>query len=57
MIEFAERNGFDWIPPERDEATGGDETVEVIEGVASGEVSVEDFASWVQMRVRKSSFG
>ncbi len=55
MIEFAERNGFDWIPPKRDEATGGDETVEVIEGVASGKLSVEELAVWVEMRLGKPS--
>lgn len=55
MIEFAERNGSEWRAPERDEATGGDETVEMIEGVASGNLSVDDLAAWVALRIRTST--
>jgi len=53
MIEFAERNGFEWIAPEVDEKTQGDETVGMIEGVASGQVSVEELSQWIRARLQE----
>lgn len=52
MVEFVERNGFTWSPPEGDAQTGGGETVNVIEGVAAGTVSVEQLAKWTKERIR-----
>lgn len=53
MIEFAERNGFVWIPPQADEKTQGDETAGIIEGVAAGHVSADELSQWVEQRLRK----
>jgi death on curing protein len=45
-VEFVERNGRTWVPAPGDP----DETDRVIRGVASGEVSTEDFHKWVVAR-------
>ena len=52
MVEFVERNGFEWVAPSGDAETDGDETVGVIEGTAAGKISVEDLADWVKARSR-----
>jgi death-on-curing protein len=52
MVEMCERNGYVWVPPERD-GLDGDETVEVIVAVAAGELGLEAFARWVEDRVRE----
>ena len=50
-VELVERNGLRWIPPRRDQDTGGDETVEMIVALAAGDVDEADFARWVAERV------
>lgn len=49
MTEFVERNGYVWSAPADD--PGGDQTVEIMVGVADGTVSVEELAVWVRDRV------
>ena len=49
MTEFVERNGYIWTPPPDD--PGGDETVEMMVGVADGSVSVETLAAWIRDRI------
>jgi death-on-curing protein len=49
-VEFVERNGYRWVPPPGDDA-GGDETVKVIEGVASGEFREIELAEWIAERL------
>jgi death on curing protein len=46
-IEFVERNGRTWLPAPGDP----EETVEIIEGVASGEVSEADLGEWMSRRL------
>ena len=46
MRELLARNGHSWIRPARDE-----ETAEMIERLASREVSEEDFAAWVEAHI------
>lgn len=48
--EFAARNGASWSHPPAD-VPDGDETVAMIEGVAAGSVSEEDFVEWVRARL------
>ena len=47
LLEFVERNGRTWQPSPADP----DETVKIIEGVASGEISEEDLTDWVRTRI------
>ena len=49
MVEFVERNGYTWTPPSND--PGGDQTVEILVGVAVGTVNAEDLAEWVRDRI------
>ena len=49
-VEFAERNGHEWQFPPGDEQ-GGEQTVQVIESVASGEMTDEQLAAWVADRL------
>jgi death-on-curing protein len=49
MVEFVERNGYTWTPPPND--PGGDQTVEILVGVAAGTVSAENLADWVRDRI------
>jgi death-on-curing protein len=51
-VEFAERNGFDWEPPQADDP-GGDETVRTIEGVASGTITERELAAWIGQRLKE----
>jgi death on curing protein len=51
-VEFAERNGFEWEPPQGDDP-GGDETVRMIEGVAAGTVTEQELAAWTKRRLRQ----
>ena len=46
MRELLARNGRSWIRPVRE-----DETAEMIERLASREVSEEDFAAWVEAHI------
>ena len=46
LREFVERNGHSWFAPQEDP----DETVRVIEGIAAGDVSEDEFAGWVAER-------
>lgn len=48
MVEFIERNGHTFQVPER----GDDEVVEMIEGVAAGDVSVEKLTAWLESLVK-----
>ena len=50
-VEFAERNGYEWELPPGDDR-GGEQTVKVIQSVASGELSEEQLARWVTDRLR-----
>jgi death-on-curing protein len=49
-VEFAERNGYRWIPPGRDQPDA-DETVEVMVAVAAGTMDVETLARWIDARL------
>lgn len=49
MTEFVERNGCAWTPSSDDVA--GDETVEMMVGVADGTVTAEALAAWVRDRI------
>lgn len=49
-VEFVERNEFRWNPPAGDNA-GGEETVKVIEAVASGEFRETELAAWIKVRL------
>ena len=51
-VEFAERNGFKWEPPQGDDP-GGDETIRVIEGVAAGEITERELATWISERLKE----
>ena len=51
-VEFAERNGFDWGPPQGDDP-GGDETVRMIEEVAAGTMTERQLAAWVRQRLKE----
>lgn len=52
-VEFAERNGYEWESPTGDEPAG-EETVNVIEQVAAGEVTVHDLAVWIGQRLKEA---
>ncbi len=48
-LEFIARNGGSWSAPPAD--PDGDETVEVIEGVAAGTVGEDALAVWIAVRL------
>lgn len=50
LVEFVERNGYTWSPPPGD-AQSGDETVDVIEKVAAGDIDEPTLASWIEERI------
>ena len=50
LVEFVERNGYRWSAPEGDELRG-DETVAMIEGVASGQVDEPTLVRWIEKRL------
>lgn len=52
-VEFAERNGYTWRPPARDEQ-GGEETVEMMRAVAAGAVDQEALGVWMAARLAKA---
>lgn len=56
MVEFAERNGYEWEAPPGDAETEGDETVGVIEGVAAGKISVAELVDWTKGRISGGGF-
>ena len=47
LVEFVERNGHHWVDSEHDP----DETVGVIEALATGELSEAQLAIWIRSRV------
>lgn len=49
-VEFIERNRYRWIPPPGDDPEG-DETVKVVEAVASGEFRETELAEWIKDRL------
>lgn len=51
LIEFVERNGYEWVAPVSD-GPGGDETVEVINSVAAGSTDQSTLAAWIADRIR-----
>ena len=51
-LEFVARNGGTWTNPPDD--AEGDITVAIIEGVAAGEISEQEFAEWVVERLAGS---
>ena len=55
-VEFAERNGYDWVSPAGDEP-GGEETVKLIERVAAGEIAIHDLAEWIGQRLKERPGG
>lgn len=50
MIEFVERNDRSWHPPVADDPEG-DETVEILVGLAASDLPVDDFVAWVRKRI------
>ena len=50
LVEFVERNGYRWSAPEGDEPRG-DETVAMIEGVASGQIDEPTLVRWIEKRL------
>jgi len=52
LIEFVERNGYSWTPPLGD-GPRGDETVDVIERVATGELGEAALAAWIAERISR----
>lgn len=52
VVEFCERNGYEWTPPVRDDPDG-DETVDVVVRVAAGECTVEALATWIEQRISR----
>lgn len=52
LIEFVERNGYLWTPPAYD-GPHGDETVDVIEKVAAGELDETALAIWIAERIAR----
>ncbi len=50
LLEFAYRNGYEWSRPPND-GVERDETVAMIEGVAAGTVSQDEFGNWIQQRL------
>lgn len=51
ITEFVERNGYLWS---RGPDESGDETVDVMVGVADGSVTMEDLAAWVDKRMSRT---
>lgn len=51
-VEFVERNGYTWHPPSADQADG-DETVEIIEAVAAGDIDEVALTRWVAERLER----
>ena len=50
LVEFVERNGYSWGAPAGDGADS-DETVEIIEGVASGQIDERALTQWIEKRL------
>jgi prophage maintenance system killer protein len=48
LREFIARNGFGWSAP----PGGVDETVEVIDRLAAGELSESELADWLRERIK-----
>jgi prophage maintenance system killer protein len=51
-VEFAERNGYRWVPPPGD-TPGGDETVAVMKAVAAGTMDEHALVAWIRDRLEK----
>jgi death-on-curing protein len=56
LVEFVERNGRVWSPPPAD-VPCGDETVDIIEGVAAGGVSQASLPLWMEKRATPRTCG
>lgn len=50
LREFVDRNGYPWHAPKGDNP-GGDETVNMMVGVASGETNEAALARWIEERI------
>ena len=50
LLEFVYRNGYEWSRPPKD-GVERDETVAMIEGVAAGTVSQDEFGDWIRQRL------
>ena len=56
MVEFAERNGYEWVASAAGAEADEDETVAIIEGVAAGKIEVKELVDWVKDRIRERRF-
>jgi death-on-curing protein len=54
LVEFAERNGYQWVAPPAD-GKSGRETAEVIERVADGSMAQTTLEAWVAERITKKT--
>lgn len=50
LLDFVYRNGYTWI--EDPEDPNQTETVEMIESVAAGNVTINELATWISQKVR-----
>jgi death-on-curing protein len=53
-VEFAERNGYRWVPPPGD-TPGGEETVAVMKAVAAGTTDEHALVPWIRNRLEKQN--
>jgi death-on-curing protein len=53
-VEFAERNGYRWVPPLGD-TPGGEETVAVMKAVAAGTMDERALLDWIKDRLEKQN--
>jgi death-on-curing protein len=53
-VEFAERNGYRWVPPPGD-TPGGEETVAVMKAVAAGTMDEYALFDWMKDRLEKQN--
>lgn len=51
-VEFAERNGYRWLPPPGDEPAG-QETVDTMKAVAAGSIDEDALTAWMTERLKK----
>jgi prophage maintenance system killer protein len=50
LVEFVERNEYEWTPPPAD-GLQGDETVQIIEAAAAGQLDEQHLARWIADRI------
>ena len=53
-VEFAERNGYRWVPPPGD-TPGGDETVATMIAVAAGTIDEHALVLWITDRLERQN--